>query len=179
MIAVFLAEGFEETEALTTVDVLRRAELPVVTVGVGGQMITGAHNITVFADKVDAGLRLEELTGVVLPGGMPGTLNLERSPVVQAAIDYAVAHDLPLAAICAAPSILGHKGLLAGKQATCFPGFEEELEGATLVDAPVVVDGKMVTARGMGVTIPFGLAIATLFTSKEEADRLGGTLQCR
>lgn len=180
MIAVFLGQGFEETEALTTVDVLRRAELDVVTIGVGGRMITGSHNITVIADRGEAEWREEELTGVVLPGGMPGTLNLEASPSVQKALNYAVANHLPIAAICAAPSVLGHRGLLQGKKATCFPGFEEELLGAEVVtDAPVVTDDNIVTAKGMGVTIPFALAIVQMLQSAEDAARLEGTLQCR
>lgn len=180
MIAVFLAQGFEETEALTTVDVLRRAELDVVTVGIGGRMITGSHGITVIADKGEAEIALDQLSGIVLPGGMPGTLNLETSPILQQVVSFAAEQHLPIAAICAAPSVLGHRGLLEGKKATCFPGFEEELIGATVVtDAPVVTDGNIITAKGMGVTIPFALALVEMLQGKEDADRLEGNLQCR
>lgn len=180
MIAVFLAEGFEETEALTTVDVLRRAELEVVTFGVGGRMITGSHGITVFADRGDGEWTPDGVEAVVLPGGMPGTLHLEASAAVQKALEHAAAKELVIGAICAAPSVLGHRGLLQGKRATCFPGFEEELTGAEVVTgAPVVTDGRIVTAKGMGVTIPFALAIVRLLQSEEAAARLEATLQCR
>lgn len=179
MIAVFLAEGFEETEALTTVDVLRRAGFKVATIGVGSTTITGSHGIQVTADRAENDWREDELEGVVLPGGMPGTRNLEKSAAVQRALDYAAGHDLLIGAICAAPSVLGHKGLLKGRQAVCFPGFEEELEGAILQDALVATDGRYVTAKGMGVTIPFALAIVSLLHSSEEAAKLEQTLQCR
>lgn len=179
MIAVFLAEGFEETEALTTVDVLRRAGLDAVTIGVGHQTVTGAHGISVLADRNDKDWNDEELEGVVLPGGMPGTLHLTDSDAVSRALDYAVNKGLLIGAICAAPSILGQKGLLKGRRATCFPGFEDELEGAELVSDPVAVDGHYITAKGMGVTIPFALAIVRTFTSPEEAVRLERSLQCR
>ena len=113
MIAVFLAQGFEEIEALAVVDVLRRAELPVKTVGVGGREITGAHGICVKADMEEKEVSTDELEAVVLPGGMPGTLNLEKSPIVRTCIRYCCENDLYICAICAAPSILGHMGLVA------------------------------------------------------------------
>lgn len=179
MLAVFLAEGFEEIEALTVVDLLRRVEIDVATIGIGSQMVTGAHGISVFADREETDWREDELEGVILPGGMPGTLRLADSDVVQRALDYAVSHQLLIGAICAAPSILGQKGLLKGRQATCFPGFEEELEGAVLMDESVVEDGPYITAKGMGVAIPFGLTIVKRLTSPEEAVRLERSLQCR
>ena len=132
MIYVFLAEGFEEIEALAPVDVLRRARLEVQTVGVGGRKITGSHGITVVCDLVDDEARIDGLEMVVLPGGVPGTPNLEASPVVQRFVDYAAQNDLWLAAICAAPSILGHKGLLDGMEATANPGFQDQLGAARL-----------------------------------------------
>ena len=124
MIYVFLANGFEEIEALAVVDVLRRAELDVLTVGVGEDFVIGSHQIPVACDIAEKSLILDEKTeAIVLPGGMPGTLNLEKSETVQNAIDWATKNDKLVCAICAAPSILGHKGLLNGKSATCFPGF--------------------------------------------------------
>ena len=117
MIYVFFANGFEEVEAVATVDMLRRAELEVCTVGVGGVKVAGAHGIVMDCDLADTQAHADEvLEAVVLPGGMPGTLNLEKSQVVQQFIDYAVAHGKLVSAICAAPSILGHKGLLEGKR---------------------------------------------------------------
>ena len=130
MIVLFLAEGFEEIEALSVVDILRRAELPVTTVGIGGRTVTGAHGIPVTADRSDKEFEaqpLPPLTAVVLPGGMPGTRNLEKSPLVARTLDAAAAQGAWLCAICAAPSILGHKGLLHGRRAVCYPGFEDSL----------------------------------------------------
>ena len=178
MIAVFLAIGFEEIEALATVDILRRAGLNVVTVGVGTKRPMGAHNIEVIADKLDKDLSLDSLSAVILPGGMPGTLNLEQSPMVQTAIKHAVEHQLPIGAICAAPSILGHLGLLQGKKATCYPGFESELTGATLCDG-VVTDGNITTASGAGVAVDFALELVSRLVSAEKAEEIRRGMQCR
>lgn len=179
MVLVFLANGFEEIEALATVDVLRRAELDVVTVGVGGKLIRGSHGIIVAADAEDQEVSTENLEAVVLPGGMPGTLNLEKSPVVQRVVEYAAANRILLCAICAAPSILGHKGLLENKKAVCFPGYEQELIGARIQDAPVVTDGSVITGRGAGAAIPFSLAIVSKLVSEEVARKLEASMQCR
>ena len=133
MIYVFLANGFEEVEALAPVDMLRRAKQEVTTVGVTGKIVTGSHHIPVTADITAEELQIGgDMDMIVLPGGMPGTLNEEASPVVQAVIDYCVANDRWIGAICAAPSILGHKGVLNGKTATCYTGFEKELTGAEI-----------------------------------------------
>ena len=180
MIYVFFANGFEEVEAVATVDMLRRAELEVCTVGVGWVKVAGAHGIVMDCDLADTQAHADEaLEAVVLPGGMPGTLNLEKSQVVQQFIDYAVAHGKLVAAICAAPSILGHKGLLEGKEATCFPGMEQELYGAKLSDRFVCRDGQFITGRGAGVAIDFGLAIAAEFAGQAKADAIRASLQCR
>lgn len=156
MIYVFLANGFEEIEALAPVDILRRAELEVKTVGVGGKTITGSHGITVTADIEEKDVTTDDMELMILPGGMPGTLNLEKSPIVTTCAEYCAKNDIYLAAICAAPSVLGHLGLLNGKEAICFPGFEGELKGATISENPVCVDGKIVTAKGMA--LPCSLA---------------------
>ena len=179
MVLVFLANGFEETEALVTVDILRRAGLTVTMVGVGGEYITGSHGITVKADVLDTAVLPLPVQAVVLPGGMPGTLNLEASPVVQRCVDVTAKKGGLVCAICAAPSILGHKGLLAGKKATCFPGFEQELVDAVVCDDAVVSDGTVITAKGAGVTIDFALRIVARLVSDEEAQALGASLQCR
>ena len=178
MIYVFLAPGFEEIEALAVVDVLRRAELDVLTVGVGEDFVIGSHQIPVAADISEKNIILDEkVEAIVLPGGMPGTLNLEKSPVVQRAIDWAIENDKLVCAICAAPSILGHNGLLDGKKATCFPGFEEELFGAEVSKDFVVKDGNFITAKGMGSAIEFGLQIAEILTSPLEAKKIRASLQ--
>ncbi|MCI8496800.1 MAG: DJ-1/PfpI family protein [Clostridiales bacterium] len=179
MIYVFLAPGFEEMEALAPVDILRRAELDVCTVGVGSKAVTGAHGITVAADLCDSDAAPDDMEAVVLPGGMPGTLHLEQSQTVMNFLDYAVKVDAHIAAICAAPSILGHRGLLKGKNAVCFPGFENELIGAQLSDQPVVIDGKIVTAKGAGVAVDFGLALVGLLKNEARAKLLRKSLQCR
>lgn len=178
MIAVFLANGFEEIEALATVDILRRADLHVVTVGVGTAMPIGAHHIPVVTDLPETALTMDTLQAVILPGGMPGTVNLEASAIVRRAIDYAVAHDLPIGAICAAPSILGHAGYLWGKKATCYPGFETELRGAVLCDG-VVTDGNMTTACGAGVAVDFALELVRRLVSTEKAEEIRRGIQCR
>lgn len=178
MIYVFLAPGFEEIEALAVVDVLRRAELQVITVGVDEDFVVGSHQIPVVADIYERDLILDDnVEAIVLPGGMPGTLNLEKSPVIQKAIDWAVENDRLVCAICAAPSILGHKGLLEGKKATCFPGFEEELFGAEASKDFVVKDGNFITAKGMGSAIEFGLQIAENLTNPLEVKKIRASLQ--
>ena len=178
MIYVFLAPGFEEIEALAVVDVLRRAELEVLTVGVGEDFVIGSHQIPVACDIAEKNLILDEkVEAIVLPGGMPGTLNLKKSKTVQKAIDWAIENNKLVCAICAAPSILGHKGLLDGKNATCFPGFEDELFGAEISKDYVVKDGNIITARGMGSAIEFGLQIAEVLTSKENAQKIRASLQ--
>ena len=177
MIPVFLANGFEEIEALATVDILRRANVDVVTVGVGSKMPVGAHGIAVCADITEDELKLDNIDGVVLPGGMPGTTNLEASAVVKSAIAYAAERGMLLAAICAAPSLLGHGGYLSGKNATCYPGFETELHGAILGKG-VVVDGNVITASGAGVAVDFALALVRYLVSAEVAHAIRGGIQC-
>lgn len=179
MIYIFLAEGFEEIEALAPADILRRAELEVKLVGVTGSTVTGSHGISVKADITCAEVTTEDIDMVVLPGGMPGTLNLEKDPIVRACAEYCVKNNKLLGAICAAPSILGHMGLLNGKKATCFPGFEGELKGAQVTDDRVVVDGSIITARGAGASLEFGLKLAELVASREKAEKLFAAMQCR
>lgn len=178
MIYVFLANGFEEIEAIAPVDILRRCKQDVMTVGIGGKFVIGSHHIPVAADLEEKEIRYDDLEAVVLPGGMPGTLNLEASVTVKKAIEFAVKNDKLIASICAAPSILGHMGILAGKEAICFPGYEEECKGARISDKKVVVDGNIITAAGAGVAIPFGAAIAERFAGPEKVERVLASLQC-
>lgn len=178
MIYVFLAPGFEEIEALATVDILRRAGLQVCTVGVGEDLVVGSHQIPVSADIYEKNLKLDENTeGIFLPGGMPGTLNLEKSETVNKAIDYCVENNLLISAICAAPSILGHKGILNGKNAVCFPGFEDELKGAVLSDKFICEDGNIMTAKGMGSAVEFGTRIAARLVGNDKAKSVHDSLQ--
>ncbi|MGN0571363.1 MAG: DJ-1 family glyoxalase III [Candidatus Fimenecus sp.] len=179
MIYVFLADGFEEVEALAPVDILRRAGLEVQTVGVTGKTVMGRHNIPVTADIAISEMALNnDLQAVVLPGGLPGADNLHASSEVQAAIDFAAENGKYLCAICAAPFILGKKGLLNGKTAICYPGFENDLHGAVLSDSAVCRDGNCITAKGMGVAVDFGLQIVAALKDCETADKIRESIQC-
>ena len=176
---LFLADGFEEIEALTPVDLLRRAGVPVVTVGVTGKTVTGAHGIAVTADvTADEAQRMladgDTPAMVILSGGMPGASNLDASPLVDTFLAAAVEADAYIAAICAAPMILGKRGLLNGKAAVCYPGFEEFLTGARLQEkgCNCAWDGKIITAKGMGAAIEFGLAIVAELKDTATADEL-------
>lgn len=168
MVYVFLADGFEEIEALAPVDVLRRGEVDVKTVGVGGKKITGSHNIAVSCDITLDEVSLDDLDGIILPGGLPGTTNLEVNDEVSKLIDYAATKGKIIGAICAAPMILGHKGLLRGKNAVCFKGFEKELAGAHVLDRPAVRDGNIVTAWGAGGAMDFALLYLATITEDDE-----------
>ena len=163
MIYILLADGFEETEALACCDMLRRAELDVKLASINGEYVAGSHAITVKADMPAEEIRTETIDAIVLPGGMPGTLNLQKSPEVSRLIDYCVKNEKLIAAICAAPMILGDLGLLSGKRATCFPGFEENLLGAEICDEFVVCDRNFITGKGAGAALMFGAAIADYF----------------
>ena len=204
MIVMFLAPGFEEVEALAPLDLLRRAGLEVVTVAVreaktnqlidklgrlgvsatnlwdDDRTVTGSHGIPVTADVTEAALpgRLARasLEAVILPGGMPGTTNLDASPVVEKTLELAAAKDAFLCAICAAPLVLGKRGYLNGKRATCLPGFEEYLTGAT-VGGKVIRDGKIITAAGMGVAQEFGLEMISALVSPEKAGEIRAAIQ--
>ena len=178
MVYVFLAEGFEEMEALAPIDLLRRVGVEVTTVGVGGKLIKGAHGVGFTADSDGEDLDFSDVDCVVLPGGMPGTTNLDASPMVEACLMKAAEKNALIAAICAAPSVLGHKGLLKGKKATCFPGFEEDLLGALHTGAPVEKDGNIITARGAGVALDFALALVAELKDETAAKELRESLQC-
>lgn len=178
MFYVFLADGFEETEAIATLDVMRRAKLDVKTVGVTGKLVTSSHNVTVKSDISLDDVSYDGIEGVVLPGGMPGTLNLEKSQGVIDCVKYCYENGKIISAICAAPSILGHLGYLQGRKATCFPGFEEELDCKEYTASHVETDGLVITAKGAGCAIEFGQAIVSLALSKDVADKIIGEMQC-
>ncbi|MCB9018090.1 MAG: DJ-1 family glyoxalase III [Paludibacteraceae bacterium] len=169
-IFVFLAAGFEETEALAPTDVLRRAGFETVLVSVMGQLaVTGSHGITVMADSLFEETDFSEGIMLVLPGGMPGTRNLEGYSPLISLIDKFAKEGKKLAAICAAPSIFGNMGLLKGKEATCYPGYEDTLKGAEFKKENVVVSGQFVTARGAAVSVEFGLRLLEVLLSRDRA----------
>lgn len=172
MVYMFLANGFEEVEALCPLDLLRRAGIAVTTVGIGTESVTGSHGITVRADIPDTMYRDSKPEMVILPGGMPGTTNLDASHTVEVALRSAARNGAYLAAICAAPMVLGKRGYLEGKRAICFPGFEGELKGAEIAAERVVTDGKVITAAGMGVALDFGLALVAALKDQATADNL-------
>ncbi len=179
MIYMFLADGFEEIEALATLDIIRRAELDIKTVGIGSDVIQGSHAIKVFADMQIKDISTDDMEMIILPGGIPGTLNLEAEPLLKTVVDYCARNDKFICAICAAPSILGHMNLLKGKNVTCYPGFDTQLNGANYTGENVSVDGKIITAKGAGVSIDFALKIVELFDSKEKANKLFCAMQCK
>ena len=179
MVYVFLAKGFEELEALAPVDILRRAGIMVKTVGVTGKRVSGSHGISVNCDITINDAVFDQLDGIVLPGGLPGTTNLEENETVHKFIDYAWDNNKIIGAICAAPMILGHKGLLHGKNATCYKGFEKELSGARIIDRPAVRDGNIVTGWGAGGALDFALLYLEAISDNEElAKKIARDMRC-
>ena len=179
MIAIMMADGFEEIEALTPVDILRRAGLDARMVAVGSKVAVGSHGIAVVCDMTADEVNLDEVTAVVFPGGMPGSLNLDASPYSDKFIEAVNKNRGRLAAICAAPLVLGRRGLLDGKRAICYPGFEKELKGAIIENAPVVTDGNITTAIGMGAALPFALELVRVILGEEKANEIAAAIQNR
>ncbi len=175
-IALLLANGFEEIEALTPLDFLRRAGADIDTIGIGGKEITGAHGITVLTDLCDGCALPDAYDAVIFPGGMPGALNLDAAEFTDRIIAAVVSKGGRLAAICAAPLILGKRGLLQGKKATCYPGFENELRGADVLDTGVVTDGLITTAKGMGVALAFAKELTSLLFSRELMQKIADSI---
>ncbi|MBE5039918.1 DJ-1 family glyoxalase III [Ructibacterium gallinarum] len=171
MLYLLLADGFEETEAIAPLDVIRRAGMEIKTVGVTGEVVTGSHGIAVHADLQIDDIFGKDMDGVILPGGMPGTLHLQKSLKVAAILQRCYKRERMIAAICAAPMVLGGMGLLKGRQATCFPGFEEKLEGAILSEKFVVRDGQFITAKGAGAALAFGAEIVNYFAGETESGK--------
>lgn len=175
--AILFAEGYEEVEALTVVDLLRRAQIgcDIISVGDAGQ-VTSSHGVTVCADKPFSETAFEEYDGVILPGGMPGTKNLAADDRVLALLQSFHAAGKLTAAICAAPTVLAKAGLLEGKEAVCYPGMEEQLTVANIRSSPVAVDGTVITSRGLGTAIPFALALVEYLDSGERAKALSSAI---
>ena len=178
-VLVPLAEGFEEVEAVTVVDLLRRANLDVRTAALAGRRVTGSHGITLEADLELDGVRAADYDMIVLPGGMPGADHLKKDARVVGLLREFASTGRYAAAICAAPGVLAHAGLLDGREATSYPGFlgQDSAAGIRLSDAPVVIDGKVVTSRGPGTAIDFALALIALLEGQAAADAVGGRLQ--
>lgn len=182
MVDLFLANGFEEAEAIVPADILRRAGVDVRLVGVlsenaKGRAVAGSHGIAVNTDITAEEAPFEGLEMIVLPGGYPGYENLWKSEAVKKFIGFAAEKDLFIGAICAAPVLLGRMGLLRGRKAVCFPGHEAELEGAVLSRGPVCEDGKIVTAKGAGAAMQFGFALAAKLKGKALADETAAKMQ--
>ena len=179
MFYMFFADGFEEVEAIAALDVIRRAKIDIKSVGIGGKNITGSHGITVVCDLLESEIApSDSCDGIILPGGMTGTENLYNSDKVIEFVNYCEINGKFLCAICAAPIILGRKNFLSGKKAVCFPGFEEELKGASVSDSFVCRDGNIITAKGMGSAVNFGIEIVAAVKGNEFAADLKSTLQC-
>lgn len=176
-VKVFLADGFEEIEGLTVVDVLRRAGVKVETVSVmETKKITGAHQIEVQADCMFAEADYSECDMLVLPGGMPGTLHLKEHEGLAELLAEFNKEEKYVAAICAAPSVLGGLGILKGKKACCYPSFEEALDTENVVFEPVAWDGHVITSRGMGTAIPFSLKLTEALCGKEKAEEIAKSI---
>ena len=173
MIVILLADGFEEIEALTPLDMLRRAGVNVASVSISDELaVTGAHGITVMADITRDSLDLSCIDFAIFPGGMPGAKNLDESDFTDRIIKAVTENHGRLAAICAAPMILGRRGLLEGKKACCYPGFESELHGAVISYEPCITDGNITTARGMGAALSFAEEIIRLIKGKDLQEKI-------
>ena len=170
---VFLADGFEEIEGLTVVDLCRRAGIDVTTVSITDKAeVVGSHNIALKTDTTIDAADFSNADMIVLPGGMPGTKHLEACDRLMSQVDAFITGGKKVAAICAAPTVLGHRGHLKGKKACCYPGMEGELTGAEVSYDAVSVAGNIITSRGLGTAIPFALAIIEALTDKATADRI-------
>lgn len=177
---IFLADGFETVEALAVVDMLRRAKLPISTVSVNttnSDTVTTAHNIEMKCDEIFNCTDFSDADMLILPGGMPGTPNLEANPQLMGLIKDHADAGKNVAAICAAPRILGKLGILEGKRACCYPGFENELKGAKVSKKAVEMDGNCITSRGMGTALLFGAAIVEKLSDKQTADTILNQIQ--
>lgn len=169
----FLADGFEEVEALAPLDILRRGGMDVVTVSINeGNLVEGAHGVTVVADSTIEEIDTADADLLILPGGMPGAKNLLECKAVCDALLRQHAAGKLIGAICAAPMVLGQNGILEGKKATCYPGFESNLNGATYTAELVTVDGNVITGRGPGAAMEFGYTLLSRFVAAETVEAL-------
>ncbi|NIM18875.1 MAG: DJ-1 family protein [Candidatus Latescibacteria bacterium] len=169
-IIVPLAEGFEEIEAVAVIDILRRADVEVVIAGVGGKEITGSHGIRIVCDTPIEECDPRRSEGIVLPGGLPGTTNLKKSDALEELLRDASNRSKMIAAICAAPTVLDSLGILKGKKATCHPNHSSELVECIYVEAPVVIDGNIITSRGAGTAVAFAAELVRILAGDEKAE---------
>lgn len=175
MVYILLGTGFEETEAVAPGDVLRRAQLPMQYVGIGGKTVAGAHGIQIQADITLEEMELSQMDMLVLPGGLGGVESIEHSEGAMTAISYALEHGKFVAAICAAPTILGKRGLLDGRHAVCYPGCETDMGKAIMhPEKETVVDGNIITGRAPGAAIEFGLTLAGILNGAYTPDEIAG-----
>ncbi len=173
-VAIHLAEGFEETEAVSTIDVMRRAGVNVIIVSITGKLIvTGNHNISVQADKLFEDVNYDNISMIILPGGMPGAKNLDNHEGIKQKIKAFYNEGRYLSAICAAPLVFGNLGILDGEKAVCYPGFEKHLKGADIQKDVVVESGQFITARGPGAALKFGMKIVERLIDKATAEKIG------
>ena len=176
-VLIFMAEGHEEIEALTVVDLLRRAGIDIYTVSITGEKkVTGSHGIITVCDKLIETVNFDDADMLVLPGGMPGTIHLGECELLMDQVHGFNTSKKGLAAICAAPTVFGKAGLLEGKTATCYPGMEGDLKGANTSTDAVCHDGHIITSRGMGTAIPFALEIIRTFQGDEAAEKLAKSI---
>lgn len=178
--AMFFGTGYEEVEALAVIDLLRRGGIEVDMVSITGERkVTGSHNITVEMDCLFDEVAFDKVSMLILPGGMPGTKNLEAYAPLMEQVDKFYEQKKALAAICAAPSIFGHRGMLKGRNACCYPSFETHLEGAKVSRNPCEVSEHIITARGLGCAVDFGLAIITYLRDEETAKQIAEAIVYR
>jgi len=179
MVYMLLGTGFEETEAIAPLDLLRRAGVEVTTVGLNGKIIYGGHGIGVEADIEIDQLDLNQLEMIILPGGLGGVASIRGSKAAMEAIRYAYENGKYTAAICAGPTVLADLGITDGKNATCYPGCEGQMGSANMTEAAAVTDGKLITGASAGCAVPFGLALIAALKGQQEADRIARQIVIR
>ena len=179
MVYMLLGTGFEETEAIAPLDLLRRAGVEIQTVGLNGKVIYGSHGIGVEADIEIRQLDLTALEMIILPGGLGGVASIRACDAAMEAVRFAWENGKYTAAICAGPTVLADLGIVDGKNATCYPGCEENMGSANMVEAAAVADGKLITGTSAGCAIPFGLALIAALKGQEESDRIAKQIVIR
>jgi len=179
MVYVLLGTGFEETEAIVPVDLLRRAGIPVMTVGINGKTVYGGHSIGIEADILLEEMDLSKMDMIVLPGGLGGVASIRGSKPAMDAVRYAWENGKYTAAICAGPTVLADLGITDGKKATCYPGCEGQMGSANMISAAAVTDGRLITGTSAGCAVPFGLALIAALKGQTEADRIAAQIVIR
>ena len=179
MVYMLLGTGFEETEAIAPLDLLRRAGVEVQTVGLNGKVIYGSHGIGVEADIEIGEMDLSKLEMIILPGGLGGVTSIRACQAAMDAVRFAYEHDKYTAAICAGPTVLADLHIVDGRKATCYPGCEDGMGSAIMVESAAVTDGKLITGTSAGCAVPFGLALIAALKGQEEADRIARQIVIR